>query len=113
MEFDIVSEDQIIASSEETANHKNRGRLNSGGWCASRKVLSSVSPGKVLYHFLQIDSWDVLLVCGVATQGKETKKPEERPEAVTSFYLKYSFKGDEWFRYHTVRVPNSVIFFAS
>ena len=109
MEDGIISNNQIEASSATVANPKNWGRLNSGGWCVSESLLSSSATGKVLYHFLQIDLLEPHLICGVATQGKETENPNERPEAVTSFYLKYSFKGNEWLRYHRVCVPLSVI----
>ena len=104
MEHGLLSNDQITASSEEAGNWKNWGRLNSPGWCASREVVSAFRIRKEPYHYFQIDLLEPHVICSVATQGKETKNPEERPEAVTSFYLKYSFKGDEWFRYHTVCV---------
>ena len=102
MEYGMIWNYQITASSETRTNKKDWGRLNSVGWCVSQDVLSSVPSGKVLYHYLQIDLLVQHLVHGVATQGKQTDNSEEQPEAVTSFYLKYSFKGDEWFRYHKV-----------
>jgi len=102
MEFGIISNHQITASSETAWNKKEWGRLNSAGWCVSGDAVHSVDSGKVSYHFLQIDLLDPHLIRGVATQGKQTANPYERPEAVTSFYLKYSFNGDEWFRYHKV-----------
>ena len=105
----MISNNQVEASSATVANPKNWGGLNSVGWCVSESLLSSSATGKVLYHYLQIDLLEPHLICGVATQGKQTDNPEERPEAVTSFYLKYSFKGDEWFRYHRVCVPLSGI----
>ena len=109
MEHGIILNNQIEASSATVANPKNWGRLNSGGWCVSESLLSSSATGKVLYHYLQIDLLESHLICGVATQGKQTDNPNERPEAVTAFYLKYSSKGDEWLRYHRVCVPLSVI----
>ena len=112
MEYGKIWNYQIKASSETTANKKDWGRLNSAGWCVSGKVLSSVPAGKILYHYLQIDLLEPHMISGVATQGKQPQDPQhpdERPEAVTSFYLKYSFKGNEWFRYHKVQVP--ILFF--
>ena len=105
MEYGLIGNHQIKASSETTKNKKDWGRLNSVGWCVSGHVLSSVASGKVLYHYLQIDLMEPNLIRGVVTQGKKAQNPDdpkERPEAVTSFYLKYSFEGDEWFRYHKV-----------
>ena len=104
MEYGLIENHQIKASSETTANKKDWSRLNSVGWCVSGDVLV-LQNEKVLYHYLQIDLLEPHLIRGVATQGKEAQNPEdpkERPEAVTSFYLKYSFEGDEWFRYHEV-----------
>ena len=110
MEYGKIWNNQIKASSETTSNKKDWGRLNSVGWCVSGDVLSSVPAGKVLYHYLQIDLLGPHCIRGVATQGKrpqDPQNPDERPEAVTSFYLKYSSKGDEWFGHHTVCIAVS------
>ena len=105
MEHGIIQDFQISASSYKAANDKNWGRLNSVGWCVDSDRLQSAYPGKVRDYYLQIDFLEPHLIYGVATQGKQPQNPDdpnERPEAVTSFYLKYSFMGNEWFRYHTV-----------
>lgn len=105
MEHGIIQDFQISASRDTAANDKNWGRLNSVGWCVDSGRLQFASPGRVLDHYLEIDFLEPHLIYGVATQGKQPQKPNdpnERPEAVTAFYLKYSFMGNEWFRYHTV-----------
>ena len=103
MEYGMIWNYQITSSSETTANKKEWGRLNSIGWCAD--VISSVAPGKELYHYIQIDLLETYLVRGVATQGKQTDNPEMQAEGVTSFFFKYSLKGEVWSRYHTVCIP--------
>ena len=87
---------QITASSEDIFK-KEWARFSDIGWCVSRELLSSVAPGQVLYHYLQIDLLVPHLIRGVVAQGAQI-----REALVTSFYVQYSFLGDEWFRYHTV-----------
>ena len=96
-----IKNNQLEVSSEAQGYEKDHSRLQGLGWCA---LTSSVimAPGKVPYHYLQVDLVVPHFIRGVGTQGKRTL--DEQPEAVTSFYLLYSFIGDEWFRYHTVRV---------
>lgn len=101
MQTGSIKNNQLEVSSEAQGYEKDHSRLQGLGWCA---LTSSVikAPGKVPYHYLQIDLLVAHFIRGVGTQGKRTL--DEQPEAVTSFYLLYSFIGDEWFRYHTVRV---------
>ena len=96
-----IKNNQLEVSSEAQGYEKDHSRLQGLGWCA---LTSSVimAPGKVPYHYLQIDLLVAHFIRGVGTQGKRTL--HEQPEAVTSFYLLYSFIGAEWFRYHTVCV---------
>jgi len=101
MEYGRISNHQITASSETASNKKEWGRLNSVGWCLAGEAVHSDASRKVPYHYLQIDLLEPHLIRGVATQGKLSEN-SERPQAVTSFYLKYSLNGDEWFRYHKV-----------
>ena len=102
MEYGVIETSQISASSESSTNKASWGRLNSVGWCVSDQAMMSLGADKQKHHYLQIDLKVPTLVQGVATQGKGVSRLEDRPEAVTSFYLKYSFLGDVWLRYHKV-----------
>lgn len=93
MEYGMIDNSQIKASSETQVNKKDWSRLNSAGWCVG---------GTETYHYLQIDLRTLTLVTGVVTQGKYEEVDDHDAEAVTSFFLKYSLLGDKWLRYHTV-----------
>lgn len=93
MEYGMIDNSQIKASSETQINKKDWSRLNSAGWCVG---------GTETYHYLQIDLRTLTLVTGVVTQGKYEEVDDHDAEAVTSFFLKYSLLGDKWLRYHTV-----------
>ncbi|CAH3023118.1 unnamed protein product, partial [Porites evermanni] len=101
-----IKNNQLEVSSEAQGYEKDHSRLQGLGWCA---LTSSVimAPGKVPYHYLQIDLLVPHFIRGVGTQGKRTLV--DQPEAVTSFYLLYSFIGDEWFRYHMAKLSSESI----
>lgn len=93
MEYGMISNSQMQASSEMQDNKKDWSRLNSLGWCVG---------GVETYYYLQIDLLTLTLVTGVVTQGKYEESPDQYAQAVTSFYLRYSLLGDKWLKYHTV-----------
>ncbi|XP_078342156.1 uncharacterized protein LOC144627995 isoform X2 [Oculina patagonica] len=93
MEYGMISNSQIQASSETQDNKKDWSRLNSLGWCVG---------GTETYYYLQIDFLTLTLVTGVVTQGKYEESPDQYAQAVTSFYLRYSLLGDKWLKYHTL-----------
>ena len=93
MEYGMIDNSQIKASSETQVNKKDWSRLNSVGWCVG---------GAETYHYLQIDLLTLTLVTAVVTQGKYEEVHDRYAGAVTSFFLKYSLLGDKWLKYHTV-----------
>lgn len=93
MEYGMISNSQIQASSETQDNKQDWSRLNSLGWCVG---------GTEIYYYLQIDLLTLTLVTGVVTQGKYEESSGQYAQAVTSFYLRYSLLGDKWLKYHTV-----------
>ncbi|XP_068715193.1 uncharacterized protein [Montipora foliosa] len=100
MQFGMIPNEQIKASSEIKANPKNFGRLNNAGWCANVEAEALNDTAKTQYHYLQVDLLQPNVICGVATQGIRANEGNQQPEAVTSFYLRYSLTGVEWLRHH-------------